>query len=98
MFSTPGANVVASNSPTTTIPLQHNSFTARGTNGDAWTSSGPMNTAPAAGQKPFIPSYRLFEDLNVLGNADGRHKMTTSSSTSPNLSGNNTQSMVGGRK
>ncbi|XP_038990721.1 TOM1-like protein 6 isoform X2 [Hibiscus syriacus] len=64
-------------------------------NGDAWMSTGPRNAAPATGQKPFIPSYRLFEDLNVL---DGRHKMTTSSSASPNLSGNNTQSMVGGRK
>ncbi|KAK8573087.1 hypothetical protein V6N13_099902 [Hibiscus sabdariffa] len=103
MFSTPGANAVTSNSSTATRPLQHNSFPARGNggapmNGDAWTSTGPRNTTPASGQKPFIPSYRLFEDLNVLGNADGRYKVTTSSSTSPNLSGNNTQSMVGGRK
>ncbi|KAL4272591.1 hypothetical protein GQ457_13G027600 [Hibiscus cannabinus] len=99
MFSTPRANTVASYSPTATRPMQHdNSFPARGTNGGtpmngaSWTSSSPGNTAPATGQKPFIPSYRLFEDLNVLGNA------TTSSSTSANLSGNSTQSMVGGRK
>ncbi|KAL4308239.1 hypothetical protein GQ457_01G035480 [Hibiscus cannabinus] len=101
MFSTPGANAVTSNSSTVTRPLQHNSFPARGgapMNGDAGTSTGPRNNTPASGQKPFIPSYRLFEDLNVLGNADGRYKVTTSSSTSPNLSGNNTQSMVGGRK
>ncbi|KAE8714454.1 Detected protein of unknown function [Hibiscus syriacus] len=102
MFSTPGANTVASNTPTATRPLQHNSsLHARGTNGgapmngDSWTRTGPRNTAPATGQKPFIPSYRLFEDLNVLGNADGRHKMTNSSNTSSSPSGTNTQSMVG---
>ncbi|KAE8714452.1 hypothetical protein F3Y22_tig00110195pilonHSYRG00033 [Hibiscus syriacus] len=83
---------------TATRPLQHNSsLPARGTNGgspmngDSWTSTGP-----ATGQKPFIPSYRLFEDLNVLGNADRGHKMTNSSSTSHSLSGTNTLSMVGG--
>ncbi|XP_039001902.1 TOM1-like protein 6 isoform X2 [Hibiscus syriacus] len=102
MFSAPRANSITSNSPTATRPSQHNSsFPARETNGgapmngDAWTSTGPRNAPPAMGQKPFIPSYRLFEDLNVL---DGRHKMTTSSSTSANLSGNNTQSMAGRRK
>ncbi|PPR80852.1 hypothetical protein GOBAR_AA39862 [Gossypium barbadense] len=101
MFSTPRANTTASNSITGTRPLQHNSsFPIRGTNGgapmnggDSWTSTGPRNPAPSSGQKPFIPSYLLFEDLNVLGNGDGRR-----SSTSPNLSGSNTQSMVGGRK
>ncbi|XVF65905.1 hypothetical protein PTKIN_Ptkin09bG0288300 [Pterospermum kingtungense] len=85
-------------------PLQQtNSFSAIGTNGvpmnggNSWGSiAAARNPAPVAGQKPFIPSYRLFEDLNVLGNADGRHKMT--SSTSPSLSGTNTQSMVGFRK
>lgn len=57
---------------------------------------GPRNPAPASGNKPFIPSYRLFEDLNVLGSADGRLKMT--SSASPSLSGTSSQGMVGGRK
>ncbi|GMI64466.1 hypothetical protein HRI_000115900 [Hibiscus trionum] len=102
MFSTPRANTAASNSPTATRPMQHdNSFPARGAamNGDSWTSTGPRSSAPATGQKPFIPSYRLFEDLNVLGNGDGRLKMTSGSSTSPNLAGSsNTQGMVGGRK
>ncbi|MFQ6627759.1 hypothetical protein Gotur_007403 [Gossypium turneri] len=101
MISTPQVNTTASNSITGPRPLQHNSsFPIRGTNGgapinrgDSWTSTGPRNPAPTSGQKPFIPSYLLFEDLNVLGNGDGRR-----SSTSPNLSGSNTQSMVGGRK
>jgi hypothetical protein len=37
----------------------------------------------------------LFEDLNVLGNADGRYKMTSSRPPSLGWSG---ESMVGGRK
>ncbi|XP_026388925.1 TOM1-like protein 6 [Papaver somniferum] len=57
----------------------HNSFPARGSNG----------SAISEGHKPFIPSYRLFEDLNVLGSSDG------GSTNSPRISG---QSMLGGRK
>lgn len=56
------------------------------TNGDARLGPG--------GHKPFIPSYRLFEDLNVLGNADGRFKMTGNST----LSGTNGHSMARGGK
>lgn len=61
--------------------------------GDGQLSSRPTGNAPA-GQKTFVPSYRLFEDLNVLGNGDGRSK---TNSTSPSLSGT-TQSMGGGWK
>lgn len=61
--------------------------------GDGQFSSRPTGNAPA-GQKTFIPSYRLFEDLNVLGNGDGRSK---TNNTSPSLSGT-TQSMGGGWK
>ncbi|XWS13084.1 hypothetical protein CRYUN_Cryun36dG0007100 [Craigia yunnanensis] len=99
-FSTPQVNAATSNPVIGSRPSQHvNSFPMRGSNGapmngDSRGSIGPRNPAPLAGQKPFIPSYRLFEDLNVLGNAEGR--MT--SSTSPSLSGTSTQSMVGGRK
>lgn len=64
-------------------------------NGDPIVNTGPRNPAPP-GQKPFIPSYRLFEDLNVLGSADGRFKMNDN--TSPSLSGPSNQGMVGGRK
>ncbi|KAK1398124.1 vacuolar protein sorting-associated protein 27 [Heracleum sosnowskyi] len=60
--------------------------------GDGQFSSRPTGNAPAAGQKTFVPSYRLFEDLNVLGNGDGRSK---TNNTSPSLSGT-TQSMGGG--
>ncbi|KAF7143638.1 hypothetical protein RHSIM_Rhsim05G0228100 [Rhododendron simsii] len=80
-----------------------NSFPAKESNGLALNgemrlSSSPRTTATLAGQKPFVPSYRLFEDLNVLGNGDGRFKMT--STTSGGLSGasSQSQSMVGGRK
>ncbi|KAL2500394.1 TOM1-like protein 2 [Forsythia ovata] len=64
-------------------------------NGDTQLNSSPRSTAPA-GQRPFIPSYRLFEDLNVFGGTDGRFKATNNPSSS--LSGNSSQSMVGGRK
>ncbi|CAL1378504.1 unnamed protein product [Linum trigynum] len=47
-------------------------------------------------QKPFVPSYRLFEDLNVLGNGEGKFKV--SGSSAPSLSSSSGQSMVGGRK
>ncbi|RVX00646.1 TOM1-like protein 6 [Vitis vinifera] len=81
-------------------PLQYNSFSSKGNNGLAMNGDGrvpgPRNPVPASGNKPFIPSYRLFEDLNVLGNTDGRLKMT--SSASPSLSGTSSQGMVGGRK
>ncbi|XP_022157290.1 TOM1-like protein 6 [Momordica charantia] len=88
-------------------PLQHlNSFPVRGINepaaapmrgGDSWTVGGPRNLTPSTAHKPFIPSYRLFEDLNVFGNTDARLKVA-SSSTSASLAGASGQSMVGGRK
>lgn len=103
MFSTPRANMLTSYTPLQGArPLQsHNSFPIRGSNGsvmhgDPPASSGPGNPASTTAQKPFIPSYRLFEDLNVLGSADARLKMTGSSS--PSLSGTSGQGMVGGRK
>ncbi|KAL4387498.1 hypothetical protein GQ457_09G013200 [Hibiscus cannabinus] len=55
-----------------------------GSNGDLW---GP----PMLTENPYIPPYRLFEDLNVLGNGDARLKMKSTASSS-------TQSIVGGRK
>ncbi|XP_030479850.2 TOM1-like protein 6 [Cannabis sativa] len=85
-------------------PLQqYNSFSAR-ENGSANVGESPAitaarNPAPSAtGQKPFIPSYRLFEDLNVFGGADGRHNKMPSSGTSSSLAGTSSQGMVGGRK
>jgi len=42
-----------------------------------------------SGQRPFVPSYKLFEDLNVFGNTDGR-------GTSSNVSGTMGPGMVGG--
>ncbi|KAJ7961127.1 target of Myb protein 1-like [Quillaja saponaria] len=105
MFLNPRAHTAVSNTPVQGArPLQHyNSFTSRGINGSAndgdqrGSSSGPNNSGNATGQKPFVPSYRLFEDLNVFGNVDGRLK-TTSSSASSSLSGAMGPGMVGGRK
>ncbi|GAV80855.1 VHS domain-containing protein/GAT domain-containing protein [Cephalotus follicularis] len=103
MFSTPRASTNASYTPFQAArPLQHsNSFPARVANGmivpgDPQVSSAPRIPPPASAQKPFIPSYRLFEDLNVLGNVDGRFKVA--SSTSPTLSGTSGQGMVGRSK
>ncbi|KAI3676193.1 hypothetical protein L1987_85794 [Smallanthus sonchifolius] len=89
--ATPGYytnNLYASSAPYTYAPpsysnipsQQVNSLRAAGMNGDGQVRS---NTA---GQNPsFIPSYRLFEDLNVLGSG------TSSGSSSG-------QSMMGGKK
>ena len=86
----PQANTAASYSSAPRVrPVQHNnSFPSRGSGGAP---------ASATGQKPFVPSYRLFEDLNVFGNTDGRVKMTSSGSSS-SLSGSMGPGMVGGRK
>ncbi|XP_044508874.1 TOM1-like protein 6 [Mangifera indica] len=101
--STPQTNTPGSYTPMRGARTlqQNNSYPARAINGSPVTGDGRAasaygNPAPTAAQKPFIPSYRLFEDLNVLGNADGRLKMT--SSTSPSLTGTSGQGMVGGRK
>ncbi|KAM7463907.1 hypothetical protein LguiA_032028 [Lonicera macranthoides] len=75
-------------------PLQRGSINGGG--GDSRPSFVASGPTPAAGNKTFVPSYRLFEDLNVLGNGDGRFR---TSNTSQNLSGSSSgQSIVGGRK
>ncbi|CAK9144499.1 unnamed protein product [Ilex paraguariensis] len=106
-YPTPRTTATSQMQLQATSPLQHvNSFPARGSNGSAinggpQVGSSPRTTGPAAGHKPFIPSYRLFEDLNVLGSADATFKKTSNTSPSlseTRLSGTNNQSMVGGRK
>ncbi|KAG6693260.1 hypothetical protein I3842_10G160400 [Carya illinoinensis] len=100
--TTPQANKTASYTPMReTRPLQHyNSFPSAGVNGydmygDPRGSAGPRNPAatpaPAAGPKSFVPSYRLFEDLDVFGNV-------ASGSTPSSLSGSSGHSMVGWRE
>ncbi|KAK2361276.1 ENTH/VHS/GAT family protein [Trifolium repens] len=63
-------------------PLQHN---------HSFSSPAVDPRAGNSGQRPFVPSYRLFEDLNVFGNTDGRV-----SGTSSNVSGAMGPGMVGG--
>ncbi|QCE12028.1 hepatocyte growth factor-regulated tyrosine kinase substrate [Vigna unguiculata] len=91
----PATNVISTQANTTvSYPLapgvrpqvlNNNSFSARGGTGGT--------SASATGQKTFVPSYRLFEDLNVFGNTDG--KVSGSSSS---MSGTMGPGMIGGRK
>ncbi|KAL8206037.1 hypothetical protein R6Q57_009588 [Mikania cordata] len=75
------------NVPSQQVNSYSNNLRAAGLNGDGRIGS---NTAGGASQNPsFIPSYRLFEDLNVLGNPK------TSGTSSGSYSG---QSMLGGKK
>ncbi|XP_031397896.1 TOM1-like protein 6 isoform X2 [Punica granatum] len=58
-------------------------------------TAGPASAPSSTGQKPYVPSYRLFEDLNVLGNGDKGNKTGNGTSTS-SLSGISGQNRVGG--
>ncbi|KAH9607586.1 hypothetical protein KSS87_022746 [Heliosperma pusillum] len=75
--------------------LQHNnSFPSKASsssilNGATMVTNG--STGISSGQVPFVPSYRLFEDLNVLGSSEGKHK----NGPYPSASGNIFQNMVG---
>ncbi|KAB2008882.1 hypothetical protein ES319_D10G129800v1 [Gossypium barbadense] len=73
MHSTQKPNAASTNPMEGSRPLQHS---------NSWAT-------PMLAQKPYIPPYRLFEDLNVLGDGDGRLKVETT--TSP-------ESMIGGKK
>lgn len=63
-------------------------------NATATVPSSTINITPTTAHKSFIPSYRLFEELNVMGSAEGRLKV--SNGVSPCLTGNSSQNMVGG--
>ncbi|XP_057536221.1 TOM1-like protein 6 [Amaranthus tricolor] len=67
--------------------LQHvNSFPAKVNNGTAMNGTTPVlnngSTGISSGQKTYIPSYRLFEDLNVLSGSEGKLKSGPYSSAS----------------
>ncbi|KAL1549080.1 hypothetical protein AAHA92_17226 [Salvia divinorum] len=62
-------------------------------NGEAQAASSSPRAG--TGPKPFIPSYRLFEDLDVFSSGDGRFRPT--SNATPSLSGPASQNMVEGR-
>ncbi|KAF6174065.1 hypothetical protein GIB67_020247 [Kingdonia uniflora] len=60
---------------------------------------GEQMSYSATGQKAsFIPSYRLFEDLNVLGNNAGDRGAPSKTGTSGSNSAMSGPSMVSGRK
>lgn len=94
-----GTPTHAAPSYTSVNAARPNSFPARGNSGPGVYGEQEAHSSQqhATGPKPFVPSYRLFEDLNVLGKSDVGHK-ATNSSNSPTLSGMTGQSMVGGRK
>ncbi|KAK7294810.1 hypothetical protein RJT34_17707 [Clitoria ternatea] len=102
-ISTSQANTTSSyTSPPGVRPMQQSySFSNRvggsASGGDPRGNYGVRSPSSGTGQRPFVPSYRLFEDLNVFGNTDGRVKMTSSGSSS-SLSGTMGPGMVGGRK
>ncbi|XP_071722265.1 TOM1-like protein 6 [Rutidosis leptorrhynchoides] len=76
------------NVPSQQVNSYSNNMTSAGVSGDGRVGSNAVGT----GQKPFIPSYRLFEDLNVLGN----QKTGGTTSNFPGTSSG--QSMMGGKK
>ncbi|CAH8334803.1 unnamed protein product [Eruca vesicaria subsp. sativa] len=100
-YYTPRANATASYTETSAgrTLQQSNSFPAR--IGDPQATSAASNPGVSGGQKPFVPSYRLFEDLDVFGSGEGKHnnKSTNSNNASQGMSGSQAQqSMLGGRK
>ncbi|KAG6433719.1 hypothetical protein SASPL_105334 [Salvia splendens] len=93
--STPG--YYSSHTPTSRPAYTHSapSPASSSSNGEVQAANSIPRTG--AGQKPFIPSYRLFEDLDVFSSGDGRFRPT--SNATPSLPGPTTsQNMVGGRK
>ncbi|XXG85920.1 hypothetical protein AAC387_Pa11g0915 [Persea americana] len=84
-----GEAVVSANpSPFGPTPLQkYNSF------GSRWNTS-PSTFGSSAGNKPFVPTHRLFEELVDLRTADGGMKTKSMAS----LSATSNKGEVGGRK
>ncbi|XP_068641860.1 TOM1-like protein 6 isoform X2 [Aristolochia californica] len=108
-FPSRGHDVRATNREMETAPRptsgsrtlqQINSFGARGNNSpmysEAQLSPKPRPAGAPTGQKPYIPPYRLFEDLIDLRNSDGSVKTGIASTTG--FSGSSGQSLVGGQK
>lgn len=94
-YYTPRANATASYTETSAgrTLQQSNSFPAR--TGDPQATPAASNPGVSGGQKPFVPSYRLFEDLDVFGSTEGKHN---NKSTNSNNASQAQQSMIGGRK
>ena len=96
-FQTPPALNQAS------VPLQGtrslelvNSFPER-TNGTSLNGNALVTTGTSlipGGQKPYVPSYRLFEDLNVFGSSEGQFN----SGPCPSATGNPGQNGLAGRR
>ncbi|CAN1277085.1 TOM1-like protein 6 [Linum perenne] len=95
-FSRPQGN----NTTSSFEPMQsYSSSPSAGNNGESFVGSG-TRAAPAqpSAQKSFVPSYKLFDDLNVLGNAEGKSSKATTNNGGPSLSSSSGQSMVDARK
>ncbi|XP_047334097.1 TOM1-like protein 6 [Impatiens glandulifera] len=66
----------------------------------ASTNPGTSSSSSSGGQVPYVPTYRLFEDLNVLGNAaDGKFKAGSADGSTTSMTGGaSNQGMVSWRK
>nr|GMC84099.1 TOM1-like protein 6 [Ipomoea batatas] len=100
MYSTPQPATTSSTPFAPSSPHPANSFpamgnTSPGLNGNAQVSAttGPSSPEP----KPFIPSYRLFEDLHVWGNGE-QNPRTTGNNPAYNLFGANSHNIIDLRK
>lgn len=98
MYSTPQPATTSSTPyPANSFPAMGN--TSPGLNGNAQASPRPSaTTGPSSPEpKPFIPSYRLFEDLHVWGNGE-QNPRTTGNNPAYNLFGANSHNIIDLRK
>ncbi|CAN8287288.1 unnamed protein product [Cochlearia groenlandica] len=99
-YYTPRANATASYTEATASAggrslQQSNSFPTRG-GGDPQVTSSAGNPNVSSGQKPFVPSYRLFEDLDVFGSGDAKQSTNSNNNASTKGLSGSQQSMIGG--
>ncbi|XP_031126457.1 TOM1-like protein 6 isoform X2 [Ipomoea triloba] len=97
MYSTPQPATTSSTPFANSFPATGN--TSPGLNGNAQASPRPSaTTGPSSPEpKPFIPSYRLFEDLHVWGNGE-QNPRTTGNNPAYNLFGANSHNIIDLRK
>ncbi|XP_074315895.1 TOM1-like protein 6 [Silene latifolia] len=83
-----GSSFQHSNSLQNILPMNDNPYSDVKSSNAAALNGSPLVTNGSScvpsGHKPFVPSYRLFEDLNVLGNSEGKIKNGPYSSASEN--------------
>ncbi|VFQ71155.1 unnamed protein product [Cuscuta campestris] len=89
--ATPGYSITNPSNPSPHVTANGGSNPSiTGTGARASAGPGVSSSIPTAANahKTFVPSYRLFEDLNVFGNED--RKLKTTSNASGSMSGKQT--------